>query len=423
MRVLLVSSNTERINMVTIPLGLGLVAGTARSAGHEVALLDLLDKPDPAEAIREAVATARPDVIGISVRNIDDQTAANPRFLLAQVKPVVDACRACTKVPIVLGGAGYSIFPGAALDYLGADFGVCGDGEAAFTALLECLRAGADPAGVPGVRAAGRPPERPAVFIDDLDGFPAWDAALTALADPSSTDLWVPMQSRRGCPNDCSYCSTARIQGRKIRTRSPRQVVERVAEIMRGGCRRFYFVDNSFNLPESYAFDICRWMKELARGASWRCILYPHRVREELVRALAEAGCVEASLGFESGNERVLREMNKRFTPADVRATSNLLAEHGIRRIGFLLLGGPGETRETIEESLAFAESLRLDFLRITVGIRIYPGTALARRAVEDGTIAADDDLLRPRFYLARGLEPWVHERVASFRSTHALSS
>jgi radical SAM superfamily enzyme YgiQ (UPF0313 family) len=417
-RVLLIASNTERINMVTIPLGLGLVAAATRRAGHDVTFLDLLNETDPAAAIRRAVDTARPDVIGISVRNIDDQSRDNPRFLLEQVKPVVEACRSCSQAPVVLGGAGYSIFPGEALAYLGADLGVSGDGEAAFPALLSRLQAREDPSDIPGVWVRGRPGGGECLFPDDLDAFPLWDAALDSLPGAAGPDLWIPIQSRRGCPNDCSYCSTARIQGRKIRARSPRDVAERVALLAREGSRRFYFVDNSFNIPESHALELCRWLKELAPpGTTWRCILYPHRVREGLVRAMAEAGCVEVSLGFESGSERVLREMNKRFTPDDVRATSDLLAAHGIRRMGFLLLGGPGETRETVEETLAFAESLRLDSLRITVGIRIYPGTSLARRAVQEGMISGEGDLLFPRFYLAPGLEPWIQERVARFES------
>jgi radical SAM superfamily enzyme YgiQ (UPF0313 family) len=197
-------------------------------------------------------------------------------------------------------------------------------------------------------------------------------------------------------------------------------VVERVAKLTQAGFRRFYFVDNSFNVPEAHALEICRWIRELAPEVAWRCILYPHLVGEALVRAMAEAGCVEVALGFESGSERILREMNKRFTPDEVRATAELLAAHGIRRNGFLLLGGPGETRQTVEESLAYAESLHLDFLKITVGIRIYPGTSLARRAVEEGMISGEDDLLLPRFYLAPGLEPWIQQRVARFESRAA---
>ena len=127
---------------------------------------------------------------------------------------------------------------------------------------------------------------------------------------------------------------------------------------------------------------------------------------------MAQAGCVEVSLGFESGCLQVLREMNKRFTPADVREISDMLSAHRIRRWGFLLLGGPGETRETVEESIAFAESLGLEGLRVTVGIRIYPGTPLANLAIAEGVITEDDDLLVPRFYLASGLEPWIYDRV-----------
>jgi radical SAM superfamily enzyme YgiQ (UPF0313 family) len=191
-------------------------------------------------------------------------------------------------------------------------------------------------------------------------------------------------------------------------------VVERVALLVRSGSRRFYFVDNSFNIPESHALALCAALAALDPPVTWRCILYPERVREELVRAMAAAGCREVSLGFESGCPRILRAMNKRFTPEDVRRTSDLLAAHGIRRFGFLLLGGPGETRESVEESLAFARSLRLDELRITVGIRIYPGTPLAKLAAAEGVIRGDDDLLHPRFYLAPGLEPWIQERVAA---------
>src|SRR5512147_1652690 len=95
MRVLLVASNTERINMVTLPLGLGLVAAATRRAGHEVTFLDLLNEKEPRAAVRRAIEAAQPEVVGISVRNIDDQNRDSPRFLLEQVEPVVHTCRAC----------------------------------------------------------------------------------------------------------------------------------------------------------------------------------------------------------------------------------------------------------------------------------------------------------------------------------------
>jgi radical SAM superfamily enzyme YgiQ (UPF0313 family) len=413
MRVLLISANTERLNMLIVPLGLGLVADATRRAGHEVSLLDLMQEPDPDEVVRRTVARTRPDVIGISVRNIDDQTASSPRFLLEQVRPVVRAARASSHAPIVLGGAGYSIFPETALRYLGADLGVVGEGEAVFPALLERIARGEGVAGLPGVLVAGQPAPTACHWSSELDDFPLWNPELAAGLDPASPDLWIPIQSRRGCPNRCSYCATDQIQGPRIRSRSPRRVAEEIGALARHGFSRFYFVDNSFNLPERYALELCGCLARLGQEVTWRCILYPQAVREALVRAMAGAGCVEVALGFESGSQQVLTAMNKRFTPADVRATAALLARHGIKRAGFLLLGGPGETRESVEESLALARSLDLDFLKITVGIRIYPGTALAATALQEGVIAAGDDLLLPRFYLAPGLEPWITERVA----------
>ena len=413
MRVLLISANAERINMVALPIGLGLVAAATRRAGHEVVFLDLLASDGSREAVRRAIQQAQPDVIGVSIRNIDDQNRDAPRFLLEPAKAVIDACRSATTAPIVLGGAGYSIFAREALAYLGADYGIAGDGERAFPDLLRRLGQNASLTGLAGLHVPGGAGV-PAAVAGDLDAFPLWDDCLAASADPRDPNLWVPVQSRRGCPNDCSYCSTARIQGRPIRARAPALVVEQIGRLAALGYRRFYFVDNSFNIPERHAFELCRLLREQEPLVTWRCILYPHLVGEDLVSAMAGASCVEVSLGFESGCPRILRTMNKRYMPADVRAARGLLKAHGIRCMGFLLLGGPDETRESVEESLAFAASLGLDGLRVTVGIRIYPGTPLAQRALSEGGITDELDLLHPRFYLAPGLDGWIQERVAS---------
>src|SRR5512140_414758 len=359
MKVLIIAANTERANMITLPLGAGLIAAAARRAGHTVGFLDLFHCADPVASTRAAVDAFSPEAIGISVRNIDDQSREQPRFLLSQVKPVVEACRASSPVPVILGGPGFSIFPDEALRYLGADYGIVREGERAFVELLRRLECGDSPSGVPGLHSAEQavPPQ----VCADLNSFPFWDDVLTESARAAGEDIWVPVQTRRGCANDCSYCSTAAIQGRSIRARSAETAVDEIRSLTLAGLRRIYFVDNSFNIPESYAVTLCRLLEAAALGITWRCILYPHRVTEELVGAMARAGCVEVSLGFESGNLAVLRGMNKRYSPEDVRRTSDLLRSHGIRRMGFLLLGAPGETRESVEESLAFAESLQLD--------------------------------------------------------------
>jgi len=416
MRVLLIAANTEQINMLTLPLGLGLVAAATRQAGHDVTFLDLLTVGDPLEAVRERIETVNPEVIGISVRNIDDQSRSDPRMLVEKVREVVAECRRHSKAPVVVGGPGFSIFPVETLAYLNADIGVWGEGEEVFPALLERLRRGEDPHSLRGVLMRGDPIPAERASVEHLDEVPLWDDDLSASLSPGAPDLWVPIQSRRGCPNQCSYCSTERIQGRRIRTRSPRRVAEQVGRLAAAGFRRIYFVDNSFNIPRAYAMELCRELRAIKPKVEWRCILYPEHVDEDLVATMAEAGCKEVALGFESGSLRILREMNKRYTPEEVRGTSDLLRAHGIRRFGFLLLGGPGEDRDSVEESLAFADSLGLDGLRLTVGIRIYPGTPLARRAISEGIIASEKDLLVPRFYLAKGLDPWIHHRVAEFQ-------
>jgi radical SAM superfamily enzyme YgiQ (UPF0313 family) len=410
MRVLFVSPNTERLSMPTLPLGLALVAAAARRAGHETRFLDLLAVQEPLAAVQQAIAKFQPEVIALSIRNVDDQSMQETKFLLEPVRDVVAACRAASPAKLVVGGAGFSIFPEAALRYLGADYGVCGEGEVVFPALLERLQRGLDAVGLPGVYVLGGPVPTTRIFAEELDLLPMPDANLWASADPKDPEIWVPVQTRRGCPLACSYCSTPELEGTDVRMRSPASVVEHIAKVAAAGFHKLHFVDNTFNLPPSYALDLCRRLAELHLDMAWRCILYPHLVSEELVAAMAKAGCAEVSLGFESGCPKVLEAMNKRFGPAEVRETSDRLAAHGIRRLGFLLLGGPGETKESVDESLAFARSLGLEMLKVSVGIRLYPHTPLALQAVEEGVVSAEDDLLTPRFYIRPGLEDYIRQ-------------
>jgi len=412
MRVLLISANTERFIMPTLPLGLGLVAGAARAAGHDVSFLDLLGADDPVAAVHAAIGAGAVDVIGISIRNIDDQEISRPRFLLEKAREVVRACRDAARCPVVVGGAGYSIFPEAALRYLGADYGIRGEGEAAFPELLSCLAEGKKPMGVPGVVAAGTAGGTPPEPWAGWKSSPAAAVETASSADPSDSDLWIPVQSRRGCPLDCSYCSTAAIEGRRIRRRDPTLAAEEVAAWADRGFRRFHVVDSTFNFPRAYAMALCSRLRERAPGITWRAIVYPHRVDGEMAEAMAGSGCREVSLGFESGCDRVLAGFNKRFGREEIRTVSETLRARGIACRGFLLLGGPDETRDSVAESLDFIESLDLESLKIQIGIRIYPGTALAIRAREEGVIGPEDELLYPQFYLKKDIEDWTRRSL-----------
>jgi radical SAM superfamily enzyme YgiQ (UPF0313 family) len=194
-------------------------------------------------------------------------------------------------------------------------------------------------------------------------------------------------------------------------------VVEAIGRFVEVGLDHFFFVDNTFNLPNAYANSLCDQLISSKLKITWRCILYPWKADEKLVEKMAKAGCKEISLGFESGSEKILAKMNKRYRPSDVRQISERLKKFGIGRMGFLLLGGPGETRETAYESLEFADSLDLEAMKITIGIRIYPHTALAQAAIKEGLINADDNLLLPKFYIVNGLESWLRETVKTWRA------
>jgi radical SAM superfamily enzyme YgiQ (UPF0313 family) len=412
MRALLISANTETINMVPLPLGLNCVAVAARNAGHDVRLLDLMGNADIRRIIRDAIQGSRPDVIGISVRNIDDQSMAEPRFLLQPVRDTVSLCRAFSDAPIVVGGAGFSIFPEAALRYLKADLGICGEGEVAFTTLLRALERGDNLMAIPGLCRPGAGVQMGCAVRAGLETLPLPDPSLWSVSPGAGEEIWIPFQTRRGCPIRCSYCSTPALEGTRIRKHPIDAVVQGIALHVAAGFDRFHFVDNTFNLPPRYAKDLCAALCADGLRIRWRSILYPGSVDEELVRKMAEAGCIEVSLGFESGCPAILRKMNKTYDLAQVRAASEMFRNYGISQIGFLLLGGPGETKESVRESLAFADSLKLDMLKLTMGIRIYPGTAVEKAAREEGMIAEGDDLLFPRFYLARGLEGWLGPTV-----------
>lgn len=407
MKVLLISANTESINMIPLPLGLNCVAVAARNAGHSVHLLDLMGSDDYQGQLHEAIGQYKPDLIGISVRNIDNQNMIETKFLLEPVKEVIAHCRTMSDSPIVVGGAGFSIFPRATLDYLGADMGICGEGEIALVALLHSMESGAPPLGIPGLclrnGAANCASSR-----EHLKLLPLPDPTLWSAPPSMHDEIWIPVQSRRGCPMQCVYCSTPMLEGTAIRMHPVHDMVDCIARHTELGYRRFYFVDNTFNFPPDYAKELCRALADTHPGVEWRCILYPGKIDEELVRLMARAGCVEVSLGFESGSSKILENLHKKYTLDQVRKASCLLKSYGIQRMGFLLLGGPGETKETVMESLCFADSLELDMLKLTIGIRIYPGTILSDIAVREGIIDKTNELLTPRFYIAHGIKEWI---------------
>lgn len=218
----------------------------------------------------------------------------------------------------------------------------------------------------------------------------------------------------------CSYCSTASIEGHRMRKRSIDTVIKWLGHWQAAGFSNFFFVDNTFNLPPVYAKDLCRGIIAMDRvnDFSWRAIVYPTRLDKQLARLMSQAGCKQVALGFESGSDKILKVMGKGYITKDVQRVAETLRNNGIARLGFLLLGGPEETKKTVIESLEFADLLGLEAMKITIGIRIYPKTRLAEQALEQGIINLDDDLLTPSFYLEPKLDGWLQETVEQWKKT-----
>jgi radical SAM superfamily enzyme YgiQ (UPF0313 family) len=428
MRVLLISENRCRENLVPYPLGIAYIAAAARNAGHEVMGLDLMFSLDPLLEVSESISRFRPDCIGLSIRNVDNQDKYNSEFYLPDVREIVDSIKSVTRAPIVPGGAGFTIFPLECLEYLDLEMGIVGEGEIAFVNILECLAAGNDPQGLPGV----------AVRREDVTKVnPSWphpDFKSLPLPDRNAFDVsrynWKPgsgppyvanLQARRGCHMRCIYCTNPLVEGRSVRIREPEAVADELQSLEDDyGIKTATFTDSLFNYPNDYSVELCREIVKRRLSLRWTCSFTPVNPDPDLIGLMREAGCFFISLGNESGSEDMLTALRKDFSKEKILQSVNEAKRADLMLNCFLLLGGPGETRRTVEESVEFVSELEPQGVTVTVGIRIYPGCELHDIALREKVITPDQNLLYPTFYLAPEAEPWLYEYMRGVCSERA---
>ncbi len=416
MRVLLISENRHTANLVPYPLGLAYLAGALAAAGHEVQALDLMFSTDPREDLHRVIVSFKPECIGLSLRNIDNQDLRDPVFFMPWVKEVAEVIQSFSPAPIVLGGTGFTLFPLECLEYLELEMGVVGEGEETFLRLLDCFAAGSNPAGLPGVavRRKGTGLLGPAPDCPDFSSIP--------LPDRNTVDVrgyrWSPrgpvqylanLQARRGCHLRCIYCPNPLIEGTNIRLRPTAAVADELVSLENDfGLLAALFVDALFNYPPEYALKLCSDIAARRNDLRWVCSLNPRFYDPRLTEAMSGAGCMGVSLGNESGSDEMLAALRKDFSKADAARMIRQIQDSGMRVTCFLLLGGPGETRETVAESIEFLEELAPDQVTVTVGIRIYPGCELHGLALREGVITSRQNLLYPAFYLAPAVQDWL---------------
>lgn len=411
-RVLLVSTNRERQPYPVVPNGLACVASALDGAGHQVRFLDLCFERDPAAAATDAVRDFVPDVIGVSVRNIDNSDAIALRHYTPEARDVLRAMRRTAPgAQVIAGGAAFGVAPEALFRDLGVDYAVAGDGERASVGLVDALSAGIPVESLPGVV---RERNGTVVFTP-----PGEDADLDSLPPPA-LHRWIdlaryqrhgatiPIQTKRGCVYKCVYCTYRNVEGWGYRTRDPELVTDEIQELKRkAGVHHFDFVDSTFNSPPGHALQVCQAIARRKLGVQLDTTNFtPAVASDELLAAMKVAGFRSLGITAESASDAVLEKLEKGFNAAKVREVAHRVERHGIRTLWIFLVGGPGETPRTLEETLAFA-AWRLgrgDAVYLTVGLRIYPGTTLHRIAIAEGVVPAGSSLLDPAFYFSRHL-------------------
>ncbi|MBI2524872.1 MAG: cobalamin B12-binding domain-containing protein [Candidatus Rokubacteria bacterium] len=419
MRVLLVYFNPARDLLPAPPIGLAYVASATERAGHEVRVLDLLARERPGADVAQAVRAFAPHVVGISVRNIDNIVRQRPAWHLGELAGLLAAVRREGPVPIVLGGPAVSVLGATALNRLDADFAVVGEGEETFPALLSALEGHRPWGGIPGLcyrdggAVRGMPPARlPRFGASGMERWVHWPAY------ERRGGTWA-IQTKRGCPLHCCYCAYPGIEGHAGRMRPPEEVVDEIEHVMTHvGPRTFELVDSTFNVPPEPAAALCREI--IRRGLDVRLTamgVNPLGVSESLFTLMRQAGFNSMMITPEAASDPMLRTLRKGFTVEDVRRTATLARSCGIASAWFFMLGGPGETRETVEQTVSFVErhlSWRGCVSIFMTGIRILPGTELQRRAVAEGHLAPDLDLAEPAFYLSPAVdEDWILSRIS----------
>ena len=399
MRILLISANTEPFPEPVFPIGAVYVADALQRAGAQVRIFDMRHNNSGA-SLKKELATFHPDRIGISLRNVDNAAYPATRFYLPTYASLVKSVRAFCYAPIILGGSAFSLFPGEITAYLGADGGVRGDGEGA----LDVFR-NPEQGKIPSLHRSALEDVAFPKNIDEL--FPCFRRYRA-----------VGIQATRGCPNHCIYCTYPCLEGRTVRTRCPEVVAGEIAMLHKDfNLRDFFLVDSLFNADEEHMVQVAEKIEALNIPVRISCYLQPKTSEPAIFHLLRKAGFVAVDFGTDSGSPAMLASYKKPFGIDDIIKASRACEEAGIDFCHSLILGGPGETRDTIHETVGLMDEISPRAVVAMTGIRIYPSTEMERIAIEEDALAEEESLLEPRFYFPHmgpsALLDCVHEATA----------
>ncbi|MEQ8212793.1 MAG: lipid biosynthesis B12-binding/radical SAM protein [Smithellaceae bacterium] len=413
MKILLVSVNTLKTPYPVYPLGLDYVAG-ALDAGCDVKILDLndLDFPFGLEAILRDFS---PDFVGVSIRNIDNTDAIRSCDFLAEYKSLLRQIRENSPAPIILGGSGFTIFPREIMQALDADYGVVGEGER-LPLLLQALANNADVNLLPGIITKKTGPIVYEPWRDQIRRH--IDRETSPVKFYLASGGMLNLQTKRGCPFHCSYCTYPHIEGGRLRFFPPDKIAEEARKLEQAGAKYIFITDSAFNASYEHSRAVAQAFIKAGVSIPWGGFFAPTLPPPGYFQELADAGLSHVEFGTEALTDTMLKNLGKPFVVASVFEAHAQALQAGLNIAHYFLLGGPGEDRRTLLETLDNAEKLEKSVFFFFCGIRIYPHTALYNTALLEGRIAVGQNLLYPVFYRSphiteKEIEKMVKERAA----------
>ena len=427
MKVLLISSNF----LPASPSGPAYVAGAARQAGHTVEVYESLFAADLSGELAAKLDRFQPDVVGISIRVVfgDSQDPSAPlgtrhTDLRPRVREIVDVVRHCSLARIVLGGPGFNYYAHDWLDYLGLDYGIRGEGEESFPLFLERLPQSGDITSVPGCvyrgnGGFGAVPPRP---VANLDGtaLPAYD--LFDLEQYAQRGITPAIFTKRGCGYSCTFCPYSKLEGVRYRYKSTERVLAEIRHILdHTSSRRVMICDNNFNVPKHHAEAICRALLDARLDLGWGTgDLKPVGLTGDFLSLMADSGCFYTNLSVESASESMLKRMQRGYTVRQVRQSLEVLCRSKLPFGVSLMFGAPGETPETIAETLGVLDDYAIPGgLWVTMGVYLWTDYQdIVAEARQAGLLRDDKELFSGAVYYSPGLPgPYLLNLIEELRS------
>lgn len=409
MNVLLISANTLTAPYPVYPLGLDYVAA-ALQPRHKVSIADM--NLINTKALAKWVDELNPGAVGISLRNVDNTDTTDPQGFIAGYRKLVQVLRKHTDAPIILGGAGFSIFPEKILSALDADYGISGEGER-LAALLEAIENQQSVESLPGIVIPEKPyrPADPFMVIPSRNLDPEYEHLGFYLRYGGMLNI----QTKRGCPFKCIYCTYPHIEGKRFRLIDPVEVAQTAQIAQDAGAKYFFITDSAFNADIEHSLAVADEFLKKGISIPWGAFLAPLKMPDHYFETLKSAGMSHAEFGTESLSDRVLKAYGKPFNRSHVLRAHDQAIAADLHVAHYFLLGGPGETANTLASTLSHIDKLKKSVLFLFCGMRIYPHTALYDLAVRQGRIDSSQDLLEPVFYESAGIQrELIIERVTA---------